>query len=97
MDDVEQATADVHRAHRWAKNHFNAYVDEEHTPSHLLARPTFAVTFPDVDILQVAPVNYGQANAIALAEYRLCWKDGKLYWKGGFVLRPDIVSYLQVP
>jgi len=96
MDDLERVKEDIQRARTWAARHFNAYVDEKRTPSHLLAPLTFRVTYPDVDRLEVVAMSYGEEALITTAEYRLVWKEGKVYWRGGALLRPDVVSYLEV-
>lgn len=95
-ENLERIQADIKTARAWAKKHFNAYVDEVTTPSHLLAKPTCDVTFPEPDTMQVCPVTYGELMLVALAEYRLCWKSGGLYWKGGLCMRPDLVNELRV-
>jgi len=95
-EDLQRIQIDIERARAWARQHFNAYVDEETTPSHLLAKPTCDVTFPEPDTMRVCPVVYGELMLVALAEYRLCWKLTGLCWKGGLCLRPDLVRELRV-
>ena len=96
-DDLQQIQVDIARARTWAKRHFNAYVDEETTPSNpFFAKPTFDVSFPEPDIMQVWPITFEQPMIVATAEYRLCWKPDGLYWKGGLCLRPDITNELKV-
>lgn len=93
---LEDIKADIGKAREFIRKRFNAYVDEETTPSHLLAKPTFLIEFPDVDKAWVWPVTYGMPMIGASAEYRLCWKNGKMYWRGGFALRRDVVAMIEV-
>lgn len=93
---LEEIQRDISRARDWGKKHFNAYVDEETTPSHLLAQQTCMVEFPEPDRMTVSPMTYGRPSNVAIAEYILCWIDGRLFWEGGFLLRPDIVVKLEV-
>jgi len=96
-EDLKRIQADIKAARAWAKKYFNAYVNEEVTPSNpFAAKLTFEVTFTAPDIVQVCPVTFGKPMIVGLAEYRLCWKSTGLYWKGGPCLRPDLVSELRV-
>ena len=94
--DIEEIQEDISRARDWAREHFNAYVDEETTPSHLLAQKVFVVEFPEPDIMSVYPIMYGKPMFAVRAEYRLLWIGERLFWKGGLLLRPDIVARLEV-
>lgn len=96
VTDLKGIQRDIQRARDWGKEHFNAYVDEEVTPSHLLAPRTCVVEFPEPDTMTVCPITYGEPMHVVSAEYRLCWTGGKLYWEGGFLLRPDVVARLEV-
>ena len=93
---LEKAKADVLKARAWLEKYFSVYRNEEETPSHLLAKRTFHIEYPDVDRAVVCPVFYEQWNPLTGAEYRLMKCYGKLFWKGGPVLRPDIIAYLEV-
>ena len=86
-DDLDAIKADIAKARQWALDHFNAYVDEETTPSHLLAAPTALVEFPEPDTMTVCQVSYGEAVEAVTAEFKLCWKGRRLVWKGNFLLR----------
>lgn len=83
--------ADIAHARQWARKHFNAYVNEEKTPSHLLAPPTMLVAFPEPDTMRVYPVSYGQLLEPGAAEFKLCWKGTHgLAWVGNFLIRKEL-------
>lgn len=92
MNDISRIKADIERARKWARQHFNAYVDEDTTPSHLFAKPTMKVTFPDVDRMCVCPVAMGEPFQGGEADFRLCWKGKALFWKGNFLLRKELLG-----
>lgn len=92
----EEIQEDISRARDWAERYFNAYVDEETTPSHILAPITCAVGFPEPDRMTVCPVVYRRAVPGACVTYRLRWVDGGLFWEGSLLPLPDIVSRLEV-
>lgn len=94
ITDLEQ---DIIKARKYIERHFAAYVDEDTTPSHLFAKKTWLVTYPDVDRVIVRPMLFGEPFEEYLsAEYRLVWIGDGLFWKGGPFLRPDIVAMLEV-
>ena len=93
----EQISAKVAAAKEFARRHFRAYVDEETTPSGMLDPITCLVEFPDADMIRVRRVLFGEPfNIFVAAEYRLAWKGGRMFWKGGFLMRPDIVVMIEV-
>ena len=90
-DDLIAIKADIAAARQWAHKHFNVYIDEETTPSHLLASPTMLVEFPEPDIMYVCAMVYGKPVHMAAAKYKLCWKgEHELVWNGNFVLRKEL-------
>jgi len=95
-DDLKQKVEDIKRARKWAREYFNAYVDEDKTPSTLIDPLTHVVEFPDVDRLTVTNVHYGIKSEIIVAEYRLAWLRDGVAWVGGPVIRPDIQARLYI-
>ena len=94
---IDELEADIARAREFMQRKFNAYVDEETTPSHPFAKTTCEITFPEVDKVLVCKVLYGKPFLmLTAAEYRLAWKGDKMFWVGGFLLRPDIVARIEV-
>lgn len=91
-DELLVVRADIAFARKWARKHFNAYIDEETTPSHLLAQPTMNVEFPEPDTMHVRPMSYGKAlGGLTEAKFRLCWKGKNgLVWKGNFLIRKEL-------
>jgi hypothetical protein len=92
MSNLAAIKADIAHARQWARTHFNAYVDEETTPSHIFAKPTAKVEFPEPDTMLVTPVVYGEPMIpMMTAEYRLCWKgEHSLVWKGNLIIRKEM-------
>ena len=94
---MEDLVQDIERARAWLEHHFNAYRNEDETPSNMLAKQTWKVTYPDVDKALVVPVLFGKPSEEYIgAKYRIAWVGGKLYWRGGPVIRPDVIVDLEV-
>lgn len=88
MDDIEQIKTKIAYAREWALNHFNASEAEnskfvaEVDGELYLARPSFFVSFPDVDQMIVRPSMLGTPIGMEV-HYRLSFRDdGSTAWIG---------------
>lgn len=90
---------DVEVARHVLRQRLNAYVDEEHTPSTLLDKPTFRIEFPEADRAIATKVFYGNDMEVTETTLRLCWVKSSfgvgqyfLYWKGDFTVRKELLG-----
>lgn len=96
--DLKKIKRDIKRARNYARIHFNEYVNEKETPSHLLAHFTCKLEFPSPDTMVVGVICYQQLVPSSLVTYRLWWDDDdKPHWKGRFLYGPVKVGDLAIP
>jgi hypothetical protein len=92
---MDNLIRDIKAARDFLAKRFNAYKDEEHTPSGLLDPQTWRIEFPEPDKARVVKIFMGKEMEVTELELKLAWKSANienihyLYWIGDILIRKE--------